>query len=104
MDDCYKQKYNRPKGCISAIQQILASGKIITRIGFYKCPNCSGWHITHNARELNPLTKDKIKKILYDNFNVNFVHLNNNLKIQFDEDGEFEKMAVAIFNAQNGVQ
>jgi hypothetical protein len=47
MDECYKVKYSRPKNCMNAIQRILASGKIIERIGFYKCPFCDGWHISH---------------------------------------------------------
>lgn len=60
MAECYKNKYVRPRGCLKAIQSILASGKVITRIGFYKCPNCDGWHITHNADELIYLSKKEM--------------------------------------------
>jgi hypothetical protein len=41
-----KIRYNRPKNAMVVMQKILASGRIIDRLGFYRCNVCNKYHIT----------------------------------------------------------
>ena len=41
-----KMQYAKPKSVLKAMERIVRSGRVIDKLGFYRCSICARYHVT----------------------------------------------------------